>query len=70
MNKEFDFSMAKKPHEVSGLQQLQQAHQKSIQHTASGLLYDYILNWLSQQNAGVQKRVNIILRQVMELLTE
>lgn len=35
MDNEFDFSTAKKPHEVPALQQLQQAHRRSMQQSTS-----------------------------------
>lgn len=63
MDKEFDFSTAKRPSDVPALQQLRQAHQNSIAQNKA--FDDDVINWVAKQDSNTRQRINEILRQMM-----
>ena len=69
MDKKFDFSTAKKLHEVAALQQLQQAHRRSMQQSASQLFDDDVVDWVSKQDNKTRQAVNTMIRQMMIVQT-
>lgn len=69
MDNEFDFSTAKKPHEVPALQQLQQAHRRSMQQSTSQLFDDDVVDWVSKQDNKTRQAVNTMIRQMMIVQT-
>lgn len=63
MDKEFDFSTAKRPSEVPALQQLRQAHKNSM---AQNKAFDEdVESWVAKQDSNTKKRVNEMIRQMM-----
>lgn len=63
MDKEFDFSTAKRPSDVPALQQLRQAHQNSIAQNKA--FDDDVISWVAKQDSNTRQRINEILRQMM-----
>ncbi len=67
MDKEFDFSNAKRPNDVPAIQQLRQAYERSEQAHKQALDED-VLTWLVQQDKNTKERVNTVIRQFMAVV--
>lgn len=64
MDKEFDFSTAKRANQVPALQQLRQAYQHSEQ---AKVLDDDVLAWACIQDQNTKRHINEMIRNVMAI---
>ncbi|MBS9780313.1 MAG: hypothetical protein KGV51_06775 [Moraxellaceae bacterium] len=63
MENEFDFSTAKRPHEVPAIQQLRQAQQREQLNTKA--LDDDVENWVIKQDNATKEYINNMIRTFM-----